>query len=195
MTELFLLLLPIQFPLDLVARMREVTRNYLSEIISWFEDPLVLAGAHQDPALRSGLEAHIAIAERGVHLPIHERARQIFGLRHVFTPRLIGPGCRRDRRQGRSTSVSSISPACSTFSIAWRTAARNACGVRKSPTPSGSAPSCPLPTQHSEISVTFPTRRCAPQETGVRARPMTTRVRILRLKWQAKKRLAPARRD
>jgi hypothetical protein len=100
MTELFLLLLRILFPLDFVARARELTRDYLAEIIGWLEDPLALADIRHDPCRLARLEAHIIVAEHGVQLLIHDRARQLLGLPFVYIPRLKRPELTRAHTLG-----------------------------------------------------------------------------------------------
>ena len=97
MVDLLLILMRILFPLDPVARLREVTRDYLGEIGSWLENPLCLDDLRTDPQLCALLEAHIIVAEYGVHLLIHERARQLAGLPFIYTPRLSLPERRRAR--------------------------------------------------------------------------------------------------
>lgn len=97
MYALFFVLLRILFPLDPVARLREVTRDYLGELIGYLEDPLGLEELQTDPFARASLEAEIAVAEHGVQLLIHERARQIAGQPFVFTSRMQMPALRRAR--------------------------------------------------------------------------------------------------
>ena len=65
MTELFLVLLRILFPLDPVARLREITREYLNWLVTCLEDPQKLNDFLTNPedqatyvsALRSALRS------------------------------------------------------------------------------------------------------------------------------------------
>ncbi len=96
MVELFLALLRILFPLDPVARLREVTRffiNRLIEDIATFRVEL-----ETSPEARAILEGQIASAEDGLQQLIHERARQIAGLPFVF----INRNHEHPPRRGRS---------------------------------------------------------------------------------------------
>jgi len=75
MAELFLTLVRILFPLDPVARLREVTRHYLRELVDRLEDDTCLHELLADHHARALFEAEIAAAEDGIHMLIHERAR------------------------------------------------------------------------------------------------------------------------
>ena len=101
MVSLFLTLLRILFPLDPVARLREVTRDYLSEIMGWLDDPLDVQEIAQRPDWLEILEAHIIVAENGVELLITERARQIAGLPFIYTPRMAPPYLRKVKSLSR----------------------------------------------------------------------------------------------
>ena len=101
MTELFLVLLRILFPLDPVARLREVTRDYLCEIMGWLDDPADVAEIAQRPDWLEILEAHIIAAENGVELLITERARQIAGLPFIYTHRMAPPHLRKVKSLSR----------------------------------------------------------------------------------------------
>ena len=57
MTELFLVLLRILFPLDPVARLREITRDYISAIVTCLEDPARRETIASTPHLRQLLPA------------------------------------------------------------------------------------------------------------------------------------------
>ena len=88
MTELFLVLLRILFPLDPVARLREITREYLNWLVTCLEDPQKLNDFLTNPEACAGVEAHVIVIEHGVQLLINERARQIAGLPFIYTERL-----------------------------------------------------------------------------------------------------------
>jgi len=88
MTELFLVLLRILFPLDPVARLREITREYLNWLVTCLEDPAELNDFLTNPEACAGVEAHVIVIEHGVQLLINERARQIAGLPFIYTERL-----------------------------------------------------------------------------------------------------------
>jgi len=88
MTELFLVLLRILFPLDPVARLREITREYLNWLVTCLEDPAKLNDFLTNPETCAGVEAHVIVIEHGVQLLINERARQIAGLPFIYTERL-----------------------------------------------------------------------------------------------------------
>ncbi len=88
MTELFLVLLRILFPLDPVARLREITREYLNWLVTCLEDPAKLNDFLTSPEACAGVEAHVIVIEHGVQLLINERARQIAGLPFIYTERL-----------------------------------------------------------------------------------------------------------
>jgi len=88
MTELFLVLLRILFPLDPVARLREITREYLNWLVTCLEDPQKLNDFLTNPETCAGVEAHVIVIEHGVQLLINERARQIAGLPFIYTERL-----------------------------------------------------------------------------------------------------------
>ena len=88
MTELFLVLLRILFPLDPVARLREITREYLNWLVTCLEGPAKLNDVLTNPEACAGVEAHVIVIEHGVQLLINERARQIAGLPFIYTERL-----------------------------------------------------------------------------------------------------------
>ena len=60
MTALFLVLLRILFPLDPVARLREITRDYINAIVSCLEDPARREAIRNTPHLCAKLDADIA---------------------------------------------------------------------------------------------------------------------------------------
>ena len=97
MIDLLITLLRILFPLDPVARLREITRDYINAIVTCLEDPHRREMIADTPHLRAKLEADIAALEHGIHLLIHERARQILGLPYTYTPRIPSPEPRRAR--------------------------------------------------------------------------------------------------
>ncbi|HPI48645.1 MAG TPA: hypothetical protein PLH23_10285, partial [Hyphomonadaceae bacterium] len=72
MTELFLVLLRILFPLDPVARLREITREYLNWLVTCLEDPQKLNDFLTNPETCAGVEAHVIVIEHGVQLLINE---------------------------------------------------------------------------------------------------------------------------
>ena len=95
MTELFLVLLRILFPLDPVARLREVTRDYIHWLVACLEDPQKLDDFLNTPEACAGVEAHVIVIEHGVQLLITERARQIAGLPFIYTERMKPPHLHR----------------------------------------------------------------------------------------------------
>ncbi len=97
MIDLLITLLRILFPLDPIARLREITRNYINAIVTCLEDPIRRETIRNTPHLCAKLETDIAALEHGVHLLIHERARQILGLPYIYTPRIPSPHQRRAR--------------------------------------------------------------------------------------------------
>jgi hypothetical protein len=97
MIDLLITLLRILFPLDPVARLREITRDYINAIVSCLEDPIRREAIRNTPHLCAKLDADIAALEHGIHLLIHERARQILGLPYIYTPRIASPEPRRAR--------------------------------------------------------------------------------------------------
>jgi hypothetical protein len=97
MIDLLITLLRILFPLDPVARLREITRDYINAIVSCLEDPARREQILNTPHLCAKLDADIAALEHGIHLLIHERARQILGLPYIYTPRIPSPEQRRAR--------------------------------------------------------------------------------------------------
>ena len=101
MVDLLLTLLRVLFPLDHVARLREITRDYISQIMGWLDDPLDVEEIHHREDLREILEAHIIAAEHGVQLLITERARQIAGLPFIYTARIAPPWLRRTKSLSR----------------------------------------------------------------------------------------------
>ncbi|MDP3491738.1 MAG: hypothetical protein Q8R82_01395, partial [Hyphomonadaceae bacterium] len=101
MVDLLLTLLRILFPLDPVARLREITRDYISQIMGWLDDPLDVEEIAHREDLREILEAHIIAAEHGVQLLITERARQIAGLPFIYTARIAPPYLRRTKSLSR----------------------------------------------------------------------------------------------
>ncbi len=82
MAELLHALLCILFPLDPVARIRELTRDYIRWLIAPLSDPRAIPHLHASPAARRELLSHIAVIEQGMNLLIHHRARQLLG--HPF---------------------------------------------------------------------------------------------------------------
>ncbi|MDP3492893.1 MAG: hypothetical protein Q8R82_07250 [Hyphomonadaceae bacterium] len=101
MVDLLLTLLRILFPLDPIARLREITRDYISQIMGWLDDPFDVEEIHHREDLREILEAHIITAEHGVQLLITERARQIAGLPFIYTARIAPPYLRRTKSLSR----------------------------------------------------------------------------------------------
>ncbi len=97
MIDLLITLLRILFPLDPVARLREITRDYINVIVSCLEDPTRRETIAATPRMCAKLEADIAALEHGIRLLIHERARQIIGLPYTYTPRIPAPEQRRAR--------------------------------------------------------------------------------------------------
>lgn len=87
MTALFLACLCILFPLDVVARMRVLTRRFVSELHATSEDLLKLADLANIPEARAWFEGRNAFAEEAVHLLIHARPRQILSLPYIYTHR------------------------------------------------------------------------------------------------------------
>lgn len=79
MAELPHALLCILFPLDPVARIRELTRDYIHWLIAPLSDPRAIAHLHASPAARRDLLSHITVIEQGMNLLIHHRARQLLG--------------------------------------------------------------------------------------------------------------------
>ena len=133
MTELFLVLLRILFPLDPVARLREVTRDYLSEIMGWLDDPLDVAEIARRPDWLEILEAHIIVAENGVELLITERARQIAGLPFIYTRRMAPPHLRKVKSLSRL--LNRITHLARLFHNLERLAARRADRLRSQQSP------------------------------------------------------------
>ena len=97
MVSLLLTLLRVLFPLDPVARLREITRDYINWLVSCLEDEQKLEDLHTNPLARAGFAAHIIVAEHGVNLLIHDRARQLAGLPFLYRPRMQPPELRRVR--------------------------------------------------------------------------------------------------
>jgi hypothetical protein len=87
MISLFLALLRILFPLDVVARMRELTLWFVAEFDAVRHDPPKLADLANIPAAPAWLEGRIAFTEKAGQLLIHERARQILGLPDIHARR------------------------------------------------------------------------------------------------------------
>lgn len=87
MTALFLALLPILFPLEVVARMRALTRRFVGELHAISEGPLKLADLRNIPEARAWFERRSVFTGEAVHLLIHARARQILGLPYIYTRR------------------------------------------------------------------------------------------------------------
>jgi len=128
MVDLFLVLLRILFPLNPVRRLWEVTRDYLSELMDRLEDPDGFADLVHDPHACADLEAHIAVAEQGIHLLIHERARQILGLPFEYTPR--SPVYPRHRAKPLRQVIARFSRAAALFQDIERLAQRRAARMR-----------------------------------------------------------------
>ena len=97
MIDLLITLLRILFPHDPVARLSEITRAYISGIVTCLADPARRETIANTPHLCAKLDADIAALEHGIHLLIHERARQILGLPYTYTPRIPPPEPRRTR--------------------------------------------------------------------------------------------------
>ena len=136
MTQLLLILLRLLFPRDLVARMRELTRRFVLDLLDISQDQQKLADLKTFPEARLWLASRIAFTEEAVHTLIHERARQILGLPYIFTP-----ATRNTRRatRGRCRSCCSASNASSRstpMSSAWPNAALTASSRTWSRTPS-----------------------------------------------------------
>jgi len=79
MAELLHALLCILFPLDPVARIRELTRDYIRWMIAPLSDPRAIAHLHASPEARRELLSHITVIEQGMNLLIHHRTRQLLG--------------------------------------------------------------------------------------------------------------------
>ncbi len=86
MGQMFLILLRILFPLDPVARFRELMRSWLGLVMSWVADPEELASYAYWPKDRAKLESCICFLEYAMQVLIHDRTRQMLGQRYVYMP-------------------------------------------------------------------------------------------------------------
>ena len=86
MGQMFLILLRILFPLDPVARYRELMRSWLGMVMSWVDDPEELASYAYWSEDRAKLESCICFLEYAMQVLIHDRTRQMLGQRYVYMP-------------------------------------------------------------------------------------------------------------
>ena len=86
MGQMLLILLRILFPLDPVARYRELMRNWLGMVMSWVADPEELEAYAYWTEDRAKLESCICFLEYAMQVLIHDRTRQMLGLRYVYSP-------------------------------------------------------------------------------------------------------------
>ena len=139
MVSLLLTLLRILFPLDPVARLREVTRDYINWLVACLADERKLADLRHNPLARAGFAAHILVAEHGVNLLIHDRARQLAGLPFLYTPRMQPPDLRCVRPLAQL--IDRLSRVAEAFHDLERRAARRAQRLRLQQSPLRLAPS------------------------------------------------------
>jgi hypothetical protein len=86
MGQMLLILLRILFPLDPVARTRELMRNWLGMVMSWVADPEELEAYAYWSEDRAKLESCICFLEYAMQVLIHDRACQMLGQRYVHVP-------------------------------------------------------------------------------------------------------------
>jgi len=86
MGQMLLILLRILFPLDPVARTRELMRNWLGMVMSWIADPEELEAYAYWSEDRARLESCICFLEYAMQVLLHDRARQMLGQRYVHVP-------------------------------------------------------------------------------------------------------------
>ncbi|RYG38129.1 MAG: hypothetical protein EON93_02550 [Burkholderiales bacterium] len=92
---MFILLLRILFPLDLVGRSREFMRGWLQMVMGWVMDPTNIADFAEFPEDRLWLEGHIAATEHAMQILVWERAREMLGLPFIYIRRQDNPRLRR----------------------------------------------------------------------------------------------------
>jgi hypothetical protein len=83
---MLLILLRILFPLDPVARTRELMRNWLGMVMSWIADPEELEAYAYWSEDRAKLESCICFLEYAMQVLLHDRACQMLGQRYVHVP-------------------------------------------------------------------------------------------------------------
>jgi hypothetical protein len=86
MGQMLLILLRILFPLDPVARTRELMRSWLGMVISWAADPEELEAYAYWSEDRARLESCICFLEYAMQALLHDRAQQMLGQRYVHVP-------------------------------------------------------------------------------------------------------------
>jgi hypothetical protein len=86
MGQMLLILLRILFPLDPVARSRELMRNWLGMVMSWVADPEELEAYAYWSEDRAKLESCICFLEYAMQVLIHDSACQMLGQRYVHVP-------------------------------------------------------------------------------------------------------------
>jgi lysozyme len=91
MGQMFVLLLRILFPLDKVARSRELMRGWLQMVMGWVADPEDVEGFAYWTDDRAKLEGHVCALEYAMQGLIHERARDLLGLPFIYFPRQRNP--------------------------------------------------------------------------------------------------------
>ena len=94
MGQMFILLLRILFPLDKVARSRELMRAWLQMVMGWVADPEDVEGFAYWADDRAKLEGHVCALEHAMQVLIHERARDLLGLPFIYFPRQRNPKIR-----------------------------------------------------------------------------------------------------
>jgi hypothetical protein len=86
MGQMLLILLRILFPLDPVARSRELMRSWLGMVMGWVADPEELEAYAYWSEDRAKLESCICFLEYAMQVLIHDRAQQMLGQRYVHVP-------------------------------------------------------------------------------------------------------------
>ncbi len=86
MGQMLLILMRILFPLDPVARYRELMRSWLGMVMGWVADPEELEAYAYWSEDRAKLESCICFLEYATQVLLHDRARQMLGLRYVYSP-------------------------------------------------------------------------------------------------------------
>jgi hypothetical protein len=86
MGQMLLILLRILFPLDPVARTRELMRSWLGMVMSWVADPEELEAYAYWTEDRARLESCICFLEYAMQVLIHDRSQQMLGQRYVHVP-------------------------------------------------------------------------------------------------------------